>query len=136
MVAKEVKLNKGAASNGQTLFHNVLLSSISIDLDDIDAAFPHSAGTGWSVKPLQVDGSLLSIEVSNDELPDEEVFFVAIHELDAQSFNESGDSRPLGIIDSQQHEVASTSGEGIWQWLVGGALLVGILLILPARNKT
>ena len=126
MVEEVVELRKGVASNGMTTFNNVLLNSITLELDDANAQ-PELGGIGWSVnKNIQTPESV-EIEVESNQILDDDIFFIAIHE-------NKNDSTIFGVVDTMATIEEIDEKKTMWIWVVAATLLFGIAMVIPNRK--
>jgi len=125
LVEESVTLRKGAASNGQTKFHNVLLNSFSIDLDNQST---EEGGIGWNLSQSEFTSDSVNLRLTNDEILEEDVFWVIIHER-------SGSSYPLAVISSLEINNAPDADESSWMWLLVIVGAFGIYLAFPMKKK-
>ena len=126
MVENIVELAKGVASNGQTTFNNVLLNSISIDLDDEDSE-PELGGIGWTITKNIQSPNGVEIELECNQTMDEDVFFIAIHE----SKNES---TTFGVVDTMATVIDADENSDFWIWVVVSTLVLGIAIVIPSKK--
>lgn len=126
LVEKEVELRKGVASNGQTIFSNVLLNSISLNLSS-NSSESKLGGIGWSIEDYFISENGTSIKLLNDLNMDDDVFVIAIHEHDDSAV-------PLGIVDTMEREIIIPENSNLWQWLVGIAFIAGCALVFPYKK--
>lgn len=126
MVEEVVELRKGVASNGMTTFNNVLLNSISIELDDENAP-PELGGIGWNViENIQTPESV-DIEIESNQILDDDIFFIAIHE-------NKNDSTTFGVVDTMATVEEIDEKRTMWIWVVAVTLLFGIAMVIPNRK--
>ena len=114
------------ASNGQTTFNNVLLNSISIDLDDEDSE-PELGGIGWTITKNIQSPNGVEIELECNQTMDEDVFFIAIHE----SKNES---TTFGVVDTMATVIDADENSDFWIWVVVSTLVLGIAIVIPSKK--
>jgi thiol-disulfide isomerase/thioredoxin len=125
LVEESITLRKGVASNGQTKFHNVLLNSFSIDLDNQST---EEGGIGWNLSQSEFTLDSVNLRLTNDEILEEDVFWVIIHER-------SGSSYPLAVISSLEIDNAPDADDSSWIWLLVIVGAFGIYLAFPMKKK-
>ena len=125
LVEESITLRKGVASNGQTKFNNVLLNSFSIDLDNQST---EEGGIGWNLSQSEFTSDSVNLRLTNDEILEEDVFWVIIHER-------SGSSYPLAVISSLEINNAPDADDSSWMWLLVIVGAFGIYLAFPMKKK-
>ncbi|MDP6011212.1 MAG: hypothetical protein QF707_05410 [Candidatus Poseidoniaceae archaeon] len=126
MVENIVELRKGLASNGQTIFNNVLLNSISIELDDEESE-PELGGIGWTINKNIHSPNGVEIELECNQTMDDDVFFIAIHE----SINES---TTFGVVDTMATAQGVDEESGLWVWAIVASFAFGIIIVIPNKK--
>jgi len=125
LIEESITLRKGVASNGQTKFHNVLLNSFSIDLDNQST---EEGGIGWNLSQSEFTSDSVNLQLTNDEILEDDVFWVIIHER-------SGSSYPLAVISSLEINNAPDADDSSWIWLLVIVGVFGIYLAFPMKKK-
>lgn len=125
LVEESITLRKGVASNGQTKFHNVLLNSFSIDLDNQST---EEGGIGWNLIQSEFASDSVNLQLTNDEVLEDDVFWVVIHERSDSSF-------PLAVISSLEIDNSPDADDSSWMWLLVIFGAFGIYLALPMKKK-
>jgi thiol-disulfide isomerase/thioredoxin len=125
LVEESITLRKGVASNGQTKFHNVLLNSFSIDLDNQST---EEGGIGWNLIHSEFTSDSVNLRLTNDEILEDDVFWVIIHEREDYSY-------PLAVISSLQINNAPDADDSSWIWLLVIVGAFGIYLGFPMKKK-
>jgi len=125
LVEESITLRKGVASNGQTKFHNVLLNSFSIDLDNQST---EEGGIGWNLIQSEFTSDSVNLRLTNDEILEDDVFWVIIHEREDYSY-------PLAVISSLQINNAPDADDSSWIWLLVIVGAFGIYLGFPMKKK-
>ena len=126
MVENIVELRKGLASNGQTIFNNVLLNSISIELDDEESE-PELGGIGWTINKNIHSPNGVEIELEFNQTMDDDVFFIAIHE----GINES---TTFGVVDTMATAQGVDEESGLWVWAIVASFAFGIIIVIPNKK--
>ena len=125
LVDESITVRKGVASNGQTKFHNVLLNSFSIDLDNQST---EEGGIGWNLSQSEFTSDSVNLRLTNDEILEEDVFWVIIHERSDSSY-------PLAVISSLEINNAPDADDSSWMWLLVIVGAFGIYLAFPMKKK-
>jgi|TARA_B110000881_G_C18463317_1_gene457345 thiol-disulfide isomerase/thioredoxin len=125
LVEESITLRKGVASNGQTVFHNVLLNSFSIDLDNQST---EEGGIGWNLVQSEFTPDSVNIQLNNDRISEDDVFWVIIHERDDSS-------SPLAVISSLEIDNAPDADDSSWIWLLIIVGAFGIYLAFPVKKR-
>jgi hypothetical protein len=125
LVEESITLRKGVASNGQTKFHNVLLNSFSIDLDNQST---EEGGIGWELIQSEFSTESVNLQLTNDEVLEDDVFWVVIHERSDSSF-------PLAVISSLEIDNAPDGDDSSWIWLLTIFGAFGIYLVFPTKKE-
>jgi len=125
LVEESITLRKGVASNGQTKFNNVLLNSFSIDLDNQST---EEGGIGWNLSQSEFTSDSVNLRLTNDEILEDDVFWVIIHEREDYSY-------PLAVISSLQINNAPDADDSSWIWLLVIVGAFGIYLGFPMKKK-
>jgi thiol-disulfide isomerase/thioredoxin len=125
LVDESITVRKGVASNGQTKFHNVLLNSFSIDLDNQST---EEGGIGWNLSQSEFTSDSVNLRLTNDKILEEDVFWVIIHERSDSSY-------PLAVISSLEIDNAPDADDSSWMWLLVIVGAFGIYLAFPMKKK-
>jgi thiol-disulfide isomerase/thioredoxin len=125
LVEESITLRKGVASNGQTKFHNVLINSFSIDLDNQST---EEGGIGWDLIQSEFSTESVNLQLTNDEVLEDDVFWVVIHER-------SDSPSPLAVISSLEIDNAPDGDDSSWIWLLTIFGVFGIYLVFPVKKK-
>ncbi|MDC0055594.1 hypothetical protein OAJ94_00910 [Deltaproteobacteria bacterium] len=125
LVEESITLRKGAASNSQTQFHNVLLNSFSIDLDNQST---EEGGIGWNLLQSEFTQNSVNLRLINDDILEDDVFWVIIHERSDSSY-------PLAVISSLEIDNAPDADDSSWVWLLAIVGAFGIYLAFPMKKK-
>ena len=125
LVEESITLRKGVASNGQTKFHNVLINSFSIDLDNQST---EEGGIGWELIQSEFSTESVNLQLTNDEVLEDDVFWVVIHERSDSSF-------PLAVISSLEIDNAPDGDDSSWIWLLTIFGAFGIYLVFPMKKE-
>lgn len=125
LVEELITLRKGVASNSQTEFHNVLLNSFSIYLDNKST---EEGGIGWNLLQSEFTSDSVNLRLTNNETLEDDVFWVIIHERNNSSY-------PLAVISSLEIDNAPDADDSSWIWLLVIVGAFGIYLAFPMKKK-
>ncbi len=125
LVEESVTLRKGAASNGQTEFHNVLLNSFSIFLDNQST---EEGGIGWTLIQSEFTSDSVNLQLANDGVLEDDVFWVIIHESVDSPY-------PLAVVSSLEIDNAPDADDSSWIWLLAIVGGFGVFLSFPLKKR-
>ncbi|MBT7938752.1 MAG: hypothetical protein HN696_06275, partial [Euryarchaeota archaeon] len=85
-------------------------------------------GIGWDLIQSEFSTESVNLQLTNDEVLEDDVFWVVIHER-------SDSPSPLAVISSLEIDNAPDGDDSSWIWLLTIFGVFGIYLVFPVKKK-